>query len=81
LAYSIDNSLQYKGYRIESIPQKNQDGNWTINIEIQKSIPNGIDMKPYSTQNSFESIEDAISAGFEFGIKIINGNIPNCSPP
>jgi len=70
--------IEYKGYGIEASPyQIAESGNWKVNINIWERKNSQLVIKPISTSNIFPTKEEAIKYCFDFGMKIIDGNIEN----
>jgi len=73
-------SLPYKGYIIDAIPyQPAETKKWNINISIRHDTGDAVNFKNFSAANSLESKEEAIQHCFEFGRRIIDGEIENCT--
>lgn len=73
---------EYQGYVIDARPhQLADDGRWTINIEIERHHGDGIESTAYSAANTFETKEEAIGHGLNFGRQIIDGKVNGCVAP
>lgn len=70
----------YKGYVIEATPhQLSESKRWTINIYIRHDTGDHINFSNYYAANTFETKEEAIKDCIDFGRRIIDGEIENCS--
>lgn len=73
-------SVPYKGYVIDAAPYKLAESKrWSINIYIRHDTGDAINIKNFSTANTFETKEEAIQSCIDFGRRIIDGEIENCS--
>ena len=72
--------IYYNGYTIianpEQLIEKNQ---WTVNIAIQKHHGDRTTDKLFSASNTFTTKEEAIDHCLNFGKKIIDGDVKNCT--
>lgn len=76
------NRMPYKGYIVEAHPhQLAENGHWTTNINIEKHTGDAVTSVNYSAGNTFETRDEATAACLQFGRRIIDGEIPKCSPP
>lgn len=74
------NTVPYKGYVIEAVPyQLSESREWTINIYIRRDTGDQISFKNFSAANTFETKEEAIQHCINFGYRIIDGEIENCT--
>lgn len=73
-------SVPYKGYTIDAAPYKLADSKgWSINIYIRRDTGDSINTANFSAANIFETEEEAIKHCIDFGCRIIDGEIENCS--
>jgi hypothetical protein len=81
-SYEPNMEMEYKGYIIEAKPNQRRDnGSWTTSINILAVAGAGITARPYYAENTYDTREEAISRCFEFGKRIIDGEIKGLSPP
>ena len=72
--------IAYNGYEIEAVPyQLAQSNEWQININILKHHGSHSVTKNFSAGNCFPTKEEAVKRCYNFGVKIIDGKIQNCS--
>lgn len=72
--------VPYKGYVIEATPYQLSDSMvWTINIYIRFDMEEQITFRNFSAANTFKTKDEAIQHCIDFGRRIIDGEIPNCS--
>lgn len=72
--------IEYNGYEIQASPyQLAESKNWTINIYILKHRGSLVASKNFSSANSFPTRKEVVKYCFDFGMKIIDGKIENCS--
>lgn len=70
----------YKGFEIEAKPdQLVESQSWKIRISIFRYKGNKVTEKPFEASNTFETEEEAKKFCFDFGMKIIDGQINDCS--
>ena len=73
-------TARYKEFEIRPTPyQLLEPKEWTIEILIMKHTGDSVAMRDFSTSNSFPTEEEAIQQCFEFGKKIIDGEVAGCS--
>lgn len=73
-------SVSYKGYLIQAAPYQLADsGEFTINIDILRDSGGTINIRNFSTANTFKTEGEAIQQCFEFGRLIIDGKVKNCT--
>ncbi len=73
-------SVPYKGYIIDAAPYKLAESKgWSINIHIMHDTGDAINTKNFSAANIFATQEEAIQHCIEFGRRIIDGEIENCT--
>lgn len=74
--------VQYKGYVIEAAPHQLADDNrWTVNVNIERHDDKGVDVRPFSASNTFETREEAIQHCLNFGRQIVDGQVSGCTAP
>ncbi len=59
--------------------QLGDDNRWTLNIWIEIHTGDRVVGRPFSTIDTFETREEAVSHGFQFGRRIIDGSEPGLS--
>lgn len=73
-------SVPYKRYVIDAAPYKLAESKrWSINIYIRRDSGGSINTQNFSAANNFETKEEAIQHCIDFGRRIIDGEIENCS--
>ena len=73
-------SVPYKGYVIDAAPYKLAESKgWSINIYIRHDTGDAINTKNFSAANIFATQEEAIQHCIDFGRRIIDGEIENCT--
>lgn len=66
----------YKGFAIAVRPYQLHDtGQWTVDIEISRKGRT----RSFSTTEHFATEAEAVTRSFDFGRKIIDGQVPECS--
>ncbi len=76
----MNNRLEYGGFIILAVPcQLEDDNRWTLNIWIEIHTGDRVVSRPFSTIDTFETREEAVSHGFQFGRRIIDGGEPGLS--
>ncbi len=76
----MNNRLEYGGFIILAVPYQLEDDNrWTPNIWIEIHTGDRVVSRPFSTIDTFETREEAVSHGFQFGRRIIDGSEPGLS--
>jgi hypothetical protein len=74
------NDALYKGYVIKATPyQLKESKKWTVNITIEHHTGERINFKNFSAANTFETKEEAIKHCINFGRRIIDGKIEDCT--
>jgi len=68
---------EYKKFVIEADPQKSDDGTWRTYIVISRDRPGGPRLRPFEDGEKFAKRLDAIRHCFDFGTRIIDGQVPN----
>lgn len=71
----------YKGYRIKPLSNRLKNGNWDLEITLEKYLEDEYIEKQFSSSNQFTSYEEALAACIVFGQKIIDGSIDGLSAP
>ncbi len=73
-------TAQYKEFEIRPTPyQLLESKEWTIKILIVKHTGDAVVMRDFSASNSFPTKEEAVAACFDFGSRIIDGEVEGCS--
>ncbi len=76
----MNNRLEYGGFIILALPYQLGDNNrWTLNIQIELHTGDCVVSRSFSTIGTFETREEAVSHGFQFGRRIIDGSEPGLS--
>ena len=76
----MNDRLEYGGFIILAVPyQLGDDNRWTLNIWIEIHTGDRVVSRPFSTLDTFETREEAVSHGFQFGRRIIDGSEPGLS--
>jgi len=76
----MNDHLEYGGFIILAVPYQLGDHNrWTLNIQIELHTGDRFVSRPFSTIDTFETREEAISHCFQFGRRIIDGSEPGLS--
>ena len=76
----MNNRLEYGGFIILALPyQLGDDNRWTLNIQIELHTGDRVVSRPFSTLDTFETREEAVSHGLQFGRRIIDGSEPGLS--
>lgn len=79
-AVSQMKAVPYKGYVIEATPYQLSDSmEWTINIYIRRDTGEQITFRNFSATNTFKTKDEAIQHCIDFGRRIIDGEISNCT--
>lgn len=72
----------YKGYDIIARPrQLAEDLRWTTNINIARWVNGEYRSDNFFANDTFETRDEATAACIQFGRRIIDGEVPGCSPP
>lgn len=73
-------SVNYKGYSIRAVPDQLVDsGRFTLNIYILHYSNGSLISRNFQAFNTFETEQEAICHCIEFGRRIIDGKIQNCT--
>lgn len=72
-------TINYEGCEIVAKPHQLTDGTWHLNITIIEHHGNETISKGFSANNTFHSREEAIQQCFEFGKRVIDGDVVGCS--
>ena len=73
-------SISYKEFEIDPIPYQLPDtGEWKVHINIIRHTEEKTINRPFTAEGSCPSKEDAIQLCYDFGKKIIDGEVPDCS--
>lgn len=73
-------TVTYKGYIIEAAPyQLSNSMEWTIGIYIRRDTGDKITSRNFSAANTFKTKEEAIQHCIDFGKRVIDGEIENCT--
>jgi hypothetical protein len=73
-------TITYKGYEIQAVPYRlAESGDWAMKIIILHHRGDAVTTRDFYAHNRFKTENDAIQHCFDFGKKIIDGQIPNCS--
>lgn len=73
------NEVGYKGYVIRPAPMQLADGRWNGDVYVVLSKGSKFAEKKFSTTTTFASREEANDHGIEFGRKVIDGEVTNCT--
>lgn len=74
--------MEYEGYEIDSATQQlTESGEWTLRVSIamHRNSQGITNQQFFDAANTFSSKEEADIQSIEFGKKIINGEVDNCS--
>jgi hypothetical protein len=72
--------VNHEGFRIHAAPHQLADsGEWSLNIYIEIDKLSEIVSGHFFTSDSFKSREDAIAHCFNFGKRIIDGQVEGLS--
>lgn len=70
----------FKGYWIEPRPNQLRDTNeWTLEIQIKRANHGELRVQVFSASNTFQTREEAVTQGIQFGQRIIDGKVRDCS--
>ena len=73
-------SLVYEEFEIQPRPYGLADtGEWKVHINILRHTKEKIINRPFTAGGSCPSKEDAIQLCYDFGKKIIDGEVPDCT--
>jgi hypothetical protein len=76
----MSKNANYKNYAIRSTPVQHPDSmQWTLAIAIYSEHNGLVTMRPFSTENTFQTEEEADLRGITFGQSIIDGTVPGLS--
>ncbi len=76
----MNNRLEYGGFIILAVPYQLEDDNrWTLNIWIEIHTGDRVVSRPFSTIDTVETRDEAVSHCFQFGRRIIDGSEPGLS--
>ena len=74
-------SIKYRDYRIDPRPMKLDAGGWNTSVQICRDTGSEMIFRPYSAKNVWPTEEEAIQQYAEFGRRIIDGEVPDLTPP
>ena len=73
-------TIEYRGYEIQAFPyQIPQSKKWVLNIYIFRYEDFNMKSRNFSSNHQFNTRAEAVKHCFEFGMRIIDGEIENCS--
>ena len=73
-------TARYKEFEIQAVPYKLlEPEEWTIKVLIVKHTGDAQVTRPFSASNSFPTEEEAVQRCFEFGKRIIDGEVEGLS--
>ncbi len=73
-------TVDYKGFEIQAMPYPlPHTREWTTYLYILKHSEIGSHSRNFSSDEVFPTREEAVKNCFEFGMKIIDGTVENCS--
>jgi hypothetical protein len=76
----MNDRLEYGGFIILALPYQLEDDNrWTLNIRIEIHTGDRVVSRSFSTIDTFETRDEAVSYCFQFGRRIIDGSEPGLS--
>ncbi len=76
----MNDRLEYNGFFVCAAPyQRADDNRWTLNLQIELHTGDRVISRPFSTLDTFETREEAVSHGIQFGRRIIDGSEPGLS--
>ncbi len=76
----MNDHLEYGGFIILALPyQLGDDNRWTLNIQIELHTGDRVVSRSFSTIDTFETRDEAVSHCFQFGRRIIDGSEPGLS--
>jgi hypothetical protein len=69
-------TISYKGFQIEARAyQLHETKQWTVDIEIRRKGRT----RSFSSPDRYATEQEAVAQSFEFGRRIIDGKVPECS--
>jgi hypothetical protein len=72
--------IQLKGYIIIAHPQQLlKNGQWTVNISIEKRRAGSVTNRQFSAANNYPTKEEATEHCLNFGKQIIDGQAEGCT--
>ena len=72
--------IPYKEYIVRASPYKlAETGHWSLNIYIVRHKGYETVERSFSAANTFPTREEAVAHGFDFGRRIIDGEVEGCS--
>lgn len=76
----IDKPMPYKGYIIEPRPEKllNPPG-WALSVDIMRVRGSSVTSRCYYASHRFPTKEEACKRCYEYGMRIIDGQVVGCS--
>lgn len=73
-------TISYKGYQIHAAPcQLADSGQWTIDIHISVERGGETKWRKFSAGNTFVTKDEATRHCFNYGKRIIEGEVPECT--
>ena len=68
----MNDRLEYNGFFVCAAPyQRADDNRWTLNLQIELHTGDRVISRPFSTLDTFETREEAVSHGLQFGRRIL----------
>ncbi len=74
-------SIEYQGYVIRPSPLELTEGGWDTRLLISRDTGSMIHFQRYSASNVWPTEEKAVQHCAEFGRLIIDGELPDLTPP
>ncbi len=73
--------VAYEGYVIEPHAVALADGRWALTVTLIKDEGSQVVERPFHSQATFGTREEAIQHGFIQGRRIIDDEVPGCTAP
>ena len=73
-------SIEYKGYEIRAVPYQLADSaDWTLDILIVRNTGTEIKHRKFGGSNKYRTKDEALQHCFDFGKRIIDGKVKDCT--
>lgn len=73
------NKVNYKGYVIRPTPKSLVNGGWNGDMNVVLDKGHEIAEKFFFAETIFATPQEAIAHCIEFGKRVIDGEVPNCT--
>lgn len=73
------NEMNYKGYMLRPAPLSLADGRWNHEVYVARDRGYELVERKFFSAATFATRAEAVAHCIAFGMRIIDGTVPNCS--